>query len=209
MNINPNKRLNSSVVGTNVTLSGTLAVNNVTVTGNIDATTTAKTVTVTSLVTKDYITLPTSSTVPPTLGKLGYLISQTGSYTQASYTSGNYITPTGTGTALTAGLWIIFGNTIFSFTSPTSLTKIGTQLSANYHGNSATLLSTKTNSLSAIEYSTAITSNIPSKITLNTPPYYHHVTNATTTTPIYIVNNTTYAGTGLTVNSYLQAIRIA
>ena len=204
MNIDPIRRINSSFVGNNLTLTGTVLV-----TGNIDATTTNKTVTVGSLVTKDYITLPTTVSAAPTVGKLGYIFNQGGS--SSSFTSGNYNTPCGTNT-LSPGVYLIFGCTTFSFTTPTSLTKIGIQFGSAYIGNSVTLSGAKSNSQSAIEYATPITSNIPSKITLNTPPYYHNVTNSmvtTGTTALYLVNNATFTATPLQTVSYIQAIRIA
>jgi len=195
--------LKTGATGTDLTLSGNLTMNN-------DTTTT--TTTVQELVTTKYITLPTTVSTAPTVGKLGYLVSQTGSFAHTGYTSGNYITPAGTGTNITAGLWIIFGNVTFTFTSPTSFTKAGVQLTGAYLGNNAALSGAKANTFAGVEYPAAITTNIPSKLTLSVPAYYHNVTNAMITAGtgvVYICANTTYAASALSAAVNLQAIRIA
>ena len=214
MNINPNRRLDSSVVGTNVTLSGILTVNNVTVTGNIDATTTNKTVTVGSLVTKDYITLPTKITASPTTGKLGYVI--TGVFDPDSKLTARISPYSGYLSRLTlpVGVWLIQGNAGFLCTVAGNNINFNTQI-----------LSTKNTGADLVAGSAvAINSGSYSCLALNSSnsSYWSSVNTILTTTvtveTIYYLNfymNFTGGATQYTVHTTtnnpfsFRAIRIA
>jgi hypothetical protein len=233
MNVNSKKRLASQSSGTDLTLTGTIKAKKITIgdkdvtssvtaladggmslSGNLTVSndTTTTTTTVQELVTTKYITLPTVYTAKPTAGKLGFIISQSSTVTpNPGYTIGNYATPASVG-GLTAGVWVIFGNATFNFTSPTSFTKAGVQVTSAYTGNSGSVTGVKDNTLAALEYPTAITTNIPSKITLSIPAYYHTVTSTMIsqgTEKLYIVINATFAATTYSLVASVQGIRIA